>query len=536
MESLASSPEDEPTLIEEFADQPRPVRWREVLAIVLLVVLCDLTIYRGTGFFGYALLFVLAPLCVALGSDLTRGHRRGWLFVAVLVALAVRLAWCGSWLAVGCGFFAFVALTMCLAGQSPQILSLLAFTGQALPAGAAGLNHYGETALRDLRPFKSSSWISVIMPAAALCLFGTIFILANPDLVSFVSKEWKLWLDSLSQWFIHFSVLEIPFWIGTAWITVGLLRPLERVYVAGLSRARDSATSVPQPAALFPAFRNTLLSVIALFAVYLVFEFQTLWFRTFPKGFHYSGYAHEGAAWLTIALALATMTLSLIFRGQMLHDPRLATLKRLAWVWSALNLLLAVAVYNRLWIYVGFNGLTWMRMVGFFGTSAVVIGFLLAVYKIAKHRDFVWLIRADLWALTWTVIAFALTPVDLIVMRYNTQRIMAGDSAPSVQISVQTIDPEGIRELLPLIDCRDEIVRDGVLALFAQRWSTLKDTAANRPITITPWDEFTTLQISKRLLMQELTAHRDKWELFAADSQKQQAAWQRFTDYAYQWY
>jgi hypothetical protein len=520
-----------------FVEESRLVRWREILAVLLLVVICDLAIYRGTGFFGYALLFVLAPLCLALGSDLLRGHRRGWLFVVVLLALAIRLAWCGSWLAVGCGFFCLVALTMCLAGQMPQILSMIAITGQSLPAGAAGLNHYGEAALRDLRPFKSSSWVAVVMPVGALCLFGTIFILANPDLVSLVSKEWQLWLNSLSQWFIHFfSVLEIPFWIGTVWITVGLLRPVERVYSAELLTKKDSVPSVPPSAALFAAFRNTLLSVIMLFVVYLVFEFQTLWFRTFPKGFHYSGYAHEGAAWLTIALALATMTLSLIFRGQMLYDPRLATLKRLAWVWSVLNLLLAVAVYNRLWIYVGFNGLTWMRMVGFFGTSTVVIGFLLAVYKIAKHCDFVWLIRADLWALAGTVIAFALTPVDLIVLRLNTQRFLAGDSAPSVQISVQSLDTEGIRELLPLMDCRDEIVRDGVLALFAQRWSTLKDTAANRPITLTPWDQFTTLQISKRLLMQELASRREKWEPFAIDSQKQQAAWQRFTDYAYQWY
>ncbi len=46
--------------------------------------------------------------------------------------------------------------------------------------------------------------------------------------------------------------------------------------------------------------------VILIYAVYLAFEFHTLWFRVFPKGFYYSGYAHEGAAWLTIGLVLAT--------------------------------------------------------------------------------------------------------------------------------------------------------------------------------------------------------------------------------------
>ncbi len=70
------------------------------------------------------------------------------------------------------------------------------------------------------------------------------------------------------------------------------------------------------PRPLFLVLRNTLAVVILVYAVYLSFEFHTLWFRAFPKGFYFSGYKHEGAAWLTIGLALATSILSLIFRGR----------------------------------------------------------------------------------------------------------------------------------------------------------------------------------------------------------------------------
>ncbi|HEV3342558.1 MAG TPA: hypothetical protein VG125_19455, partial [Pirellulales bacterium] len=45
-----------------------PVRWREVVAVLLLVATCDLTIYRGQGFAGYALLFLLAPVLLSCGS------------------------------------------------------------------------------------------------------------------------------------------------------------------------------------------------------------------------------------------------------------------------------------------------------------------------------------------------------------------------------------------------------------------------------------------------------------------------------------
>src|SRR5207244_2219651 len=106
----------------------------------------------------------------------------------------------------------------------------------------------------------------------------------------------------------------------------------------------ESARSAADPETLlYATFRNTLVAVIVLFAAYLGFEFKTLWFRVFPKGFYYSGYAHEGAAWLTAALALATIVLSVIFRTAVLRDAGLPRLKKLAWIWSAENLLLAVA-------------------------------------------------------------------------------------------------------------------------------------------------------------------------------------------------
>ena len=156
----------------------------------------------------------------------------------------------------------------------------------------------------------------------------------------------------------------------------------------------------------------------------------------------------------------------------MLDDARLPRLRRLAWLWSLENLLLAAAVYHRLAIYIGFNGMTRMRTIGIFGMSCVVAGFLLVVWKIVRNRDFVWLVRHHLWALALAVYLFALTPVDAIVHYYNVRRITAGDPAPSVQISVHPIDSQGMLAILPLADADDPIIRDGVRAMLAERQET----------------------------------------------------------------
>ena len=102
-------------------------------------------------------------------------------------------------------------------------------------------------------------------------------------------------------------------------------------------------------------------------------------------------------------------------------------------------MLLAIAVYHRLYIYIGFNGMTRMRMVGIFGISAVLVGFLLVLWKIARNRGFLWLLHRHLWTVAMAVYVYSVIPVDVVVVQYNVHRILAGDPAQSVQISVHPI-------------------------------------------------------------------------------------------------
>jgi len=264
--------------------------------------------------------------------------------------------------------------------------------------------------------------------------------------------------------------------------------------------------------------------------VYLVFEFRTLWFRDFPEGFYYAGYAHEGAAWLTAALALATLVLSLIFRGQVLADPRLGRLRKLAWIWSVENLVLALTVYNRMHIYVDFNGMTRMRTIGLFGISAVLIGFCLVLWKILYNRGFAWLIERQLWTLAIVVYLFALTPVDALVHSYNVRRVLSGDLAPSVQISVHPINSEGILVLSPLLNCQDAIIREGIRAMLAERAIQAERLAGERARL--GWSSY---QLADNLLLERLRAGREDWKEYV-DASKRAAAIERFDKYAYQWY
>jgi len=521
-----------------LVDQSPPLRWRELLVIVMLVVLCDLTIYRGHGFTGYALLFLAAPLLLAMGSPRPRCGLSSWLVGAMLVVLAAKLVWCGSVLLVAAGFALVVAFAAALSGLCPYVLEVGVFAAQTIVAGYEGLIHHWRCLDKHGPAIQRAKWLSVVLPLAAFVAFGLLFVLANPDLLTSFG-EYVQWLGNVVRdWILQFApnVWEVIFWAAVLWIVVGLLRPIVGHTLLGEEMSRGKPTepgqaAAPSPAPLYAAFRNMLVTVIVLFAIYLVFEFRTLWFREFPKGFYYSGYAHEGAAWLTVALALATAILSLVFKGNILHDPRLPRLRRLAWLWSLENILLATAVYHRLYMYIGFNGMTRMRMVGIFGMTAVVVGFVLVVWKIIHNRDFVWLLRRHLWTLAVAVYLFAITPVDTIVTGYNVRRILSGDPAPSVQISVHPISAEGVLLLEPLLGCKDATIREGIAAMLAERQAEAQSLAAGRE-----QKGWTAFQIADRMVLQSLDSAGDNWAQYTTDPSRREAALSRFHSYAYQWF
>ena len=509
---------------------------RELAAVMTLVVLVDLTIYRGHGFAGLALLLVAAPALLLLGS--ARPVLRGsfWLLGAMLLVLAGRMLWLGSGLAMGVGAVLLIAFSLALVGRRPDATGVLLHALQLSAAGGFGLNYYRRSLVgRGLR-LSRLLWLNLLLPVGAVVLFGTLFILANPDLARSVAEQIERCWIWLADWTSRLSEnwLEILFWAASAYLAIGLLRPLlPRTSGAAVPIQGGDAELVElqETSPLFIPLRNMLLGVIGLFAIYLVFEFRTLWFRDFPKGFHYSGYAHEGAGWLTAALAAATLVLSLIFRGQVLRDPRLASLRLLGWIWSGLNLLLAVTVYHRMSIYIDFNGMTRMRTIGLFGITTVVAGFVLVLYKVHYNRDFVWLIQRQLWALAIAIYLYALTPVDMLVHSYNVRQILAGDVAPSVQISVHPNSPEGYLVLTPLARCQDPIIREGVRALLAEQQLSAERRAAERAKL-----GWTTYQLSDRLLLDELREESLAWKGYSADAKRRAAALERFHKYAYQWY
>ena len=511
-----------------------PISARQLIGVICCVVACDVTIYRGEGFGGLALLFLFAPLLLWLSSE--RFHRsRGLVLLGMMcVPVAIKTAWSGSNGLATIGFALIIPYGMVLAGLQTNIGNVARFVGRVPLGGWQGLLQCGRQ-FRFSLLLPRATWIKVLLPLVAVIVFGWVFVQANPQMLKWLAAAIALAVETVWNRVESVSpvLLEVLFCLVVAMAVLGLVRPsisrrMNKPVTERAVKIADPTDTVSSH--VYASARNTLGTVIVLFSGYLLYEFATLWTRDFEKGFHYSGYAHRGAAWLTVALALATLVLGVVFRGRMLADRRIGSLKRLAWAWSLLNLLLAVAVYNRLLIYIDFNGLTRMRIVGLFGISTVVAGFALVVWKISRGCSFGWLIHRQLVALAIAVFLFSITPVDEIWVRFNVGRILAGETAPAVQLSAHRIGPGGLLQLAPALDCDDEIIREGVRALFAEQHERI--TAVEKKRRELGW---TSWQLADRMALRLLDDNRASWSRYE-DVRARKLSRRRFDEYTYQWY
>ena len=469
---------------DEIVEQHKSKLWAVLLCIPLIVIAADACLWQASGFFGPAVFLIFAVVIFGFSVP---GKARTWptvMTASMLIFTAWRLAWCGNALAMILSDWLLFAYCFSLRGQCPFVLRVFSFCFESM-AGAATVVRQIEQMIRSkILPQQTAALktgaIQYIFPAIAIFIFSGVFVMANADIVEVVSRKLSLVLESLDRFLIDLSVSQILFWTVVGALTAGILQP---VIVKRKADQSVQKTDEPTSSPLYLGFRNTLISVIVIFGAYLLFELRAFTSGKPPEGFTYSSYAHEGAAWLTVALGLSTITLSLIFRGDFVRDKRYGRLERLAWGWSVLNFLLAVAVINRMWIYVSYNGMTMMRIVGFLGISAVLLGFILVLVKIHRRHEFRWLLRRQSWVAGLMLWILSVLPVDVLIHRYNVHAILNGNPAPIVQITAHAFSNECLNELVPLCDSDDPLVAAGIRQLLTERQAELEEEIKRQETT-----------------------------------------------------
>ncbi|HEX4420076.1 MAG TPA: DUF4153 domain-containing protein [Kofleriaceae bacterium] len=477
-----------------------PVRPLELLAMLAIIALADIGMYQGGGA-GLAVMFAGIPAVVVLTAKARRTPRRFAAIATLLALIAVRCLWQSSAGVTVLGVTLLLPFAIALWTTRSFLPELAASTVASAWGAARQLRGFSAALARLVRPARlaRTSWAAFYIPAGLVVVFGAIFAAANP-----VIQAWLASLAELSgglDWLP--SPLRFVFWGGCALAAAALLRPAIRSIVSldarlGLAHDAEPTGAAPEAARIALA-RNGMLALNALFLGYNALDAVYLWAGHAPRGINHTEYAHAGTAWLTIAFVLSTIVLGALFRGPIEHDARGKLARGLAYAWAGQNLILAAGTFRRITMYIAYSGLTELRIVGIFGTALATLGLAIVVYKLARRRTMLWVMRRQLDALAIAVAVFLVAPTDELAMRYNVARIAADQYRPLLHLYEQPIRPEAIPALLPLLDHPDPVVREGVAVLVAAERDRLRVHDARA----TAW---TDLELARRRALGALDA------------------------------
>lgn len=465
------------------------VRFREIAGLVSVCALADLCLYARTGGAGQAALLVLVPVVLVLTASLRRLSSRLVAVGALVVGIAARLLWQPSLGTLALGIAAVIAFALALRAKRSYVPELVVSAAVSLVASVGALWRmiWGTISLtRPRRLFGERRWVSVVAPIAAVVVFAALFSAANP-----VFEQWMddLW-SSLAGGPSSISGLRVLLWIASAVLAALLLHPVLREPTLnerlGPGHVLDATDVVPSAAARSTA-RNVLVAVNVLFLVYNALDATYLWAGRLPAGIGYTTYAHRGAMWLTVSLAVSTFLIGILFRGPMSLAPAARIARVLAYVWAAQNLVLAAGTLRRISLYVDHSGLTRQLILGVLGTLLVCAGLALIVTKLARRRTGLWLVRRELDALAIAAVAFVALPTEAISVRFNVARVEQGQYRPLLHLFKQPLTGEGAPALVPLLDHPNPVVRRGAAGLLRAQRNKLA-AAGDRSTSWTEWE------------------------------------------------
>ncbi len=450
--------------------QSMPLRRRELFAALGLVALADLAIFRsGGGALGgwsSAVFFAGVPALLFAVSRARRLSPRLGAMAGLLAMIAARCAYAPTAGTVGVGVLLVFAMAIAMRGRTSFLTDVVpsffatvhqipyrikgAWTGLAKVFGA-----------RD----SARSLPAVVVPMALVGVFVTIFGFANP----LVGR----WLHGLGGLLGVPSAGHVFFWMVALFGAVLLVRPA--VWRSKAPEKAD-ATSSATPGVFFVA-RNALVPLNVVFFVYNALDAAYLWAGAPPPGVSERAYAHQGVAWLTLALLVLTVVVGVMFKGALAHDPRARTTRMLAFAWLAQGLVLALGTFRRLSIHVTTSGLSNLRFLGLTGIVLVVGGLVLVGAKLHARRSFAWLLRRQLDAFVVSLLAFSLLPTHLVSANVNVKRVMTHQYQALVHAEEQAAETESAAALLPILDHDDERIRRGMAALLLNERDALRKEA-----------------------------------------------------------
>jgi hypothetical protein len=279
-----------------------------------------------------------------------------------------------------------------------------------------------------------SKWFGIIiLPLIILVIFFIIFYFASEKFAEYSDKVIIPIQDLIYNIFGNITFLSVFFFIhGILLITWLVLKnsatnlSIEEnkkssvITRIKIRRKRKFSITGLKKEYLSALVLLVLINILVLAAN--VIDIKFLWFGfEFKEGMNLKQFVHEGTYLLILSILLSMGILLYIFRKNQNFFSKGKVLRKLAAVWIAQNLILAISVGLRNYHYIDQYGLAYKRIGVFIFLMLVLFGLFTFFIKILRKKSGYYLINRNSWAVYLVLTITSLLSYDTIITKYNTK-------------------------------------------------------------------------------------------------------------------
>ena len=275
----------------------------------------------------------------------------------------------------------------------------------------------------------------LVVPIILLFLFlygkaNPAFEKINTGILQSIEDTWVFVFSDINWDFFFYFLLGISITVPLLFTYVlpsWLKRDIENVLVLHRSRIRkyNSQTLFKFSMGLKMETKVGQFLLICLNAsllVLLFFEIRDVWFGFTWDGGMLKEFVHQGIWILIISILISMMIALYFFRDNLNFFSKANNFKIMMYVWVGLNVILALSVFVRTFIYIEYFALAYKRIGLIFFLLAVVVGLVSVAIKIYQKRNLFYLLRVNSWAVYGILIVMCLVNWDVVIAKYNLSR------------------------------------------------------------------------------------------------------------------
>lgn len=299
---------------------------------------------------------------------------------------------------------------------------------------------------------------AVAIPIVGAVIFLSLYASANPV---------------FSQAFNWLSFDSLPFTLFLAFLLAGFFfyHPLKRLNSwhdqQGFQILRQrKPLSHAHPLSLKFEIRTAFILLLLLNLLLFFFNASDLHYLMsghIPvEGFSHADFVHQGIYTLIVSIVLAISIILYYFRGNINFFQANTTLKKLAYIWIAQNLLLAISSAYKNALYIEEFSLTYKRIGVFVYLLMAIIGLITTYQKLQQKRTLWYLLHINSWCLIVILLINSYVPWDPIITSYNLNKSNEPDYGYLISLS-----DSNIPTLLPYLN--DGLLNDRERSAFEDK-------------------------------------------------------------------